>query len=154
MLMQSQAALILNCRTAYPDLFFQSQYSRATRTAKELCSDCPVAQLCQSVARTEGIPFGVWGGEDEWERREYWKDNGGRPSLFVDAIRDALIRPEVVPDEDAELTGYQKRMAERTECASGHTYTEESVYRAPSEPNTRHCRTCKAARDRKRWGPK
>lgn len=31
---------------------------------------------------------------------------------------------------------------DRTHCPRGHKYTEENIYRPPSNPNARNCRTC------------
>lgn len=38
--------------------------------------------------------------------------------------------------------------ARKTHCPSGHEYTEANVYRPPSRPNVRHCRTCSSERER------
>lgn len=61
------------CRDVDPDLFFPSGTSRASRVqvveAKQVCTSCPVRDLCRewALATTEG--HGVWGGLDEFERR-------------------------------------------------------------------------------------
>lgn len=39
--------------------------------------------------------------------------------------------------------------ARKTHCANGHEFTPENIYRPPSRPNSRMCRTCLAERDRR-----
>jgi hypothetical protein len=38
--------------------------------------------------------------------------------------------------------GYSGRHARQTECIRGHALVEENIYRPPSAPNQRHCRSC------------
>ena len=38
--------------------------------------------------------------------------------------------------------------AKKTHCKYGHEFTPENTYIQPSRPNSRFCRTCKAARAR------
>ena len=50
-----------------PDYFFRKESEVA---AKILCFACPVRILCLRYAITEDMPFGVWGGTTETERRK------------------------------------------------------------------------------------
>lgn len=62
---------VVPCQNA-PDMFFntdegdRSQYA----TARLLCSECPVKDLCLSYALDAGEPFGLWGGFSPPERRQ------------------------------------------------------------------------------------
>lgn len=68
-----------------------------TAQAKEACLSCPIKLQCRTEAREEGIPDGVWGGEDERERAAYWAANGGQPSHFAESLRyDAITTEEAV----------------------------------------------------------
>lgn len=61
------------CNTGYgktgydPEIFFLPEY---TYVAKGICSVCPIRWDCLDRALAEGIPFGVWGGMDEDDRRK------------------------------------------------------------------------------------
>jgi hypothetical protein len=54
---------------------------------------------CRSVALTEGIPEGIWGGLDREDREVIWA--GSRPSGFMDAI-DAAVGPLMQARRDFE----------------------------------------------------
>ena len=55
------------CSTAAPDeLFVQGA---AQRAAREMCAGCPVRLDCLVDALDNEVPFGVWGGLTERERR-------------------------------------------------------------------------------------
>lgn len=60
-----------------PDLFYHpegergSQRMRRERQAKEICSKCPVMQMCRDAARSRREQYGLWGGETEFERSRY-----------------------------------------------------------------------------------
>ncbi|HRE02066.1 MAG TPA: WhiB family transcriptional regulator [Ilumatobacteraceae bacterium] len=56
----------------YPPPFFERKELRRAReaVAKSICAQCPVSHAClQQALRTEE-PHGVWGGLNEFERRE------------------------------------------------------------------------------------
>lgn len=44
------------------------------------------------MALNEGIPYGIFGGLDEVDRDEIWRNRGGTPTNFMDAI-DAAMSP-------------------------------------------------------------
>ena len=81
-----------------PDSWFRADTASA---AKRVCRTCPLRLECREYARTEGIPWGIWGGEDEQQRQEWWRKNGGRPTKFIEAIDDA-VRPLLQARRDAE----------------------------------------------------
>jgi WhiB family redox-sensing transcriptional regulator len=54
-----------------PELFFPTgpTCSDQIEAAKAICNACPVETLCGAWAIDNAIPYGIWGGMDEWERR-------------------------------------------------------------------------------------
>ena len=52
----------------FPDLFFPEDIpdgevrEHATETAKALCAECPIRNLCAEYAINTGQEFGIWGG--------------------------------------------------------------------------------------------
>lgn len=71
-----------------------------TAKAREICQSCPVMQQCQTYAREEGIPEGVWGGEDDRQRAAYWAANGGRPTAFDELLM--IVVPDSRVEEESE----------------------------------------------------
>jgi WhiB family redox-sensing transcriptional regulator len=63
------------CRGASPAVFFHPDQERgqARRNrdaeAKAVCARCPVIAQCRRHAIIAEEPYGVWGGQDETERR-------------------------------------------------------------------------------------
>ncbi|MFR9802787.1 WhiB family transcriptional regulator [Pseudonocardia sp. RS010] len=61
------------CRGQEPELFFPVGNAgpalAQTAKAKAVCARCPVRRQCRDWARAHE-DSGVWGGEDEYERRE------------------------------------------------------------------------------------
>lgn len=64
------------CRDEDPELFFPVG-KRETKPSKEqvawaksVCARCPVQEICLDYVNRHAIEFGVFGGTDEWERRE------------------------------------------------------------------------------------
>lgn len=57
------------CRDADPGLFFAGTEGGDTRTAQRICAGCPVRDECLDWALAAGMPYGVWGGTTEQERR-------------------------------------------------------------------------------------
>lgn len=49
------------------------------------------------------------------------------------------------PVSRAENALRASRNAMKTHCDYGHEFTEDNIYRAPSRPNVRGCRKCRAA---------
>ncbi|MGV9734059.1 WhiB family transcriptional regulator [Rhodococcus aetherivorans] len=43
--------------------------NRRERAAKEICATCPVLAPCRNLAHDTDVPYGVWGGLSESERR-------------------------------------------------------------------------------------
>jgi WhiB family redox-sensing transcriptional regulator len=59
------------CATADPDLFHPAERrDPAIPEAKCVCARCPVKTDCLEYSLTAKEEFGIWGGLDEWERRE------------------------------------------------------------------------------------
>ncbi|MDX1691151.1 MAG: WhiB family transcriptional regulator [Acidimicrobiia bacterium] len=56
------------CRSADPDLFFGGEDDQV-RSAVTICRGCPVLDDCRDWALDLRIPYGVWGGMTERERR-------------------------------------------------------------------------------------
>lgn len=62
--------------TKEPELFFPEDFSgirknEYTELAKQLCSQCPVADLCKNYAITAQENYGIWGGTTPNERSNY-----------------------------------------------------------------------------------
>jgi WhiB family redox-sensing transcriptional regulator len=67
MLQDQSWAAMAACATSSPDdLFVQGA---AQRSARAVCFGCPVRLLCLADALDNRVPFGVWGGMTERERR-------------------------------------------------------------------------------------
>ena len=68
------------CETV-PDIYFPEDIpdrevrEKAIQTAKALCADCPVLDLCRDYALNTGQEFGIWGGLGPDEIRAH----SGRP---------------------------------------------------------------------------
>ncbi len=58
------------------DLFFSGS-RRKQALAKKLCWECSVTQECSNYAITTEQEFGVWGGQDEQERKSIIKTQQG-----------------------------------------------------------------------------
>lgn len=63
---QSWAAMAACATSAPDDLFVQGA---AQRSARAVCFGCPVRLMCLADALDNRVPFGVWGGMTERERR-------------------------------------------------------------------------------------
>ncbi len=58
------------CNGIDSDIFFpDSEDESASSSAKAICAECPVAQVCLQYALATNQGAGVWGGLDEGERR-------------------------------------------------------------------------------------
>jgi WhiB family transcriptional regulator, redox-sensing transcriptional regulator len=57
------------CAETDPDLFFPEGQGVSPRKAKSVCARCPVRRPCLAYALEHAVPFGVWGGKSESERR-------------------------------------------------------------------------------------
>lgn len=67
MLQDQSWAAMAACASSEPDdLFVQGA---AQRSARSVCFGCPVRLLCLADALDNRVPFGVWGGMTERERR-------------------------------------------------------------------------------------
>lgn len=59
------------CVSADPELFFpQDRLDPQIRDAKRICARCPAAARCREYSLSTGQEFGIWGGIDEWDRRD------------------------------------------------------------------------------------
>ena len=56
------------CRGADLDVFFPDR-GESAGPARQVCAACPVLQPCLDYAISNRIPYGVWGGLTERERR-------------------------------------------------------------------------------------
>lgn len=66
------------CAEVDPELFFPDK-GGSTRAAKGICARCPVKQECLEFALDDpGVPFGIWGGMSERERRRLKRDRKNR----------------------------------------------------------------------------
>lgn len=104
------------CNREEPDALFVS--GAAQRQARILCSECPVRIECLVDALDHRVPFGVWGGMTERERRallrtrpdvESWREVvESEPDLVAPLVRRGravrrLVSPatDVPPDDGA-----------------------------------------------------
>lgn len=75
------------CRVQDPDMWFRTNTEDQLR-AKAACFQCPLLDACRTYARDVGVPYGVWGGETAREREAFWRDNGGRPRVWVEQLNE------------------------------------------------------------------
>ena len=70
-----EAPVIPPCQTTDPDIWFGVNDNKTAfyKTAKKLCSMCPVQNTCAEYALTAHEPEGVWGGLTPEERRRMWQ---------------------------------------------------------------------------------
>ena len=77
-------------RTAVPDVLFVQ--GAAQRAARSVCDDCVVRQECLVDALDNRVPYGVWGGMTERQRRALL-----RAHPEVTSWREVLLtRPELL----------------------------------------------------------
>jgi WhiB family redox-sensing transcriptional regulator len=57
------------CRDFDPEIFFPEK-GGSSREAKRICAECPVKAECLEAALAARESFGVWGGLNEYERRQ------------------------------------------------------------------------------------
>jgi len=57
------------CRGADPAVFFAGADGGDSRLAQRICAGCAVREECLDWALMAGVPYGVWGGTTEQERR-------------------------------------------------------------------------------------
>lgn len=59
----------------HPDLREEPEEERRTReeVAKEICESCQIQKVCLEWAVTENEKFGIWGGMNQPERRQFRK---------------------------------------------------------------------------------
>lgn len=74
------------CREFGPDLFFSDVKSQIEK-AKMICSFCPHSDPCREQARARDERHGVFGGEDEDERR-YFSIHGSDKHPRYSPVRD------------------------------------------------------------------
>jgi len=69
---QSAACRGEHAKSFYPPAHFERKDLRLARErlAKSICAVCPVKQACLSHALRTAEPHGIWGGLNEFERRE------------------------------------------------------------------------------------
>jgi len=61
------------CRTTDPDQLFVQ--GAAQRKAAVICRHCPVMQECAADALDNHVPYGIWGGMTERQRRALLKQH-------------------------------------------------------------------------------
>ncbi len=59
---RSRVEQVLPCRRVDPEVFF-AESPADVESAKALCRDCPVREVCLAGALERREPWGVWGGE-------------------------------------------------------------------------------------------
>lgn len=65
------------CALADPGQFF-SEGGRTPASATTPCQGCPVREDCLAfVLSSPYLPFGVWGGMEQWELRLLWEQERG-----------------------------------------------------------------------------
>jgi len=57
------------CRGLGTELFFAETANASFVAGRKVCFGCPVRQACLDYALEHHIPYGVWGGTSERERR-------------------------------------------------------------------------------------
>lgn len=68
------------CAQTDPEVFFP-EVGKSHAAAKQICSQCPVRELCLEIALANDERFGVWGGLSNHERLELKKKQ--KPSFFT-----------------------------------------------------------------------
>lgn len=106
------------CRqTEDTDAWFAQPGSSRAQWAKAQCRlGCPLIDKCGLYAIENGIPFGIWGGIDEFQREHLWKKRGGKPTAFLDEM-DAAIGPAL----------QERRDFENFDSTHNNPYEEEEV---------------------------
>lgn len=76
------------CREFEPELFFVNPSDKkATEKAKMICDFCPHRIECKADARTRGDMYGVFGGEDEDQRKKFLR-TGRQTSRRYSAVHE------------------------------------------------------------------
>ncbi|QSE86750.1 WhiB family transcriptional regulator [Rhodococcus koreensis] len=104
------------CRNTNANLFFPCEGEgkgariRRERTAKQICTGCPVRPECHDHAVTADEAFGVWGGTSESERRRLNTESKQIASPTPDAPGLSLRHPgpsrqaqDAVSDQEAAI---------------------------------------------------
>ncbi len=63
------------CAETDPEVFFPEKGNNP-HAAKRVCSHCPVLAECREWALERHVPYGVWGGLSERDRRKIIRDRG------------------------------------------------------------------------------
>lgn len=107
------------CHNEDPEIFFASELTAegkaAVRHAKVICWRCPVMEACGQWAITERVPFGVFGGVSESQRRTILRRRGVRlpaddatddpqPRLTLQSVWNSRTQP--LSDGHLAFTGY------------------------------------------------
>jgi hypothetical protein len=97
---------LCNSTAIDPDSFFAGFGTEEYAEALSLCAACPAQQQCRDFARSDGIPYGIFGGESQAERERYWEANGGRPGEFINVLH-AAASPLLQQRRDFENFDFQ-----------------------------------------------
>jgi WhiB family redox-sensing transcriptional regulator len=81
-----------SCKKNMQDAFFSKGAANVER-AKQVCANCPVRTECLAEALDKQIPWGVWGGMSERERRALLRR---RPASSWRAVLEAARDREAV----------------------------------------------------------
>ncbi|MDT0442352.1 WhiB family transcriptional regulator [Streptomyces johnsoniae] len=95
----------------------------AAEQAKRICAGCPVMLECRRD--TLGEPYGVWGGEAEWERRERRRQVAASAASWPEATRLAWGR---LCRDLYNASGHWSRVQERTGLSGRLAQTLVSEY--------------------------
>ncbi len=60
--------LIPSCQTYHPDMWF-SDDEGVQQAARKVCAACPLLAECRRAAEKIDPPYGIWAGEDRYQRR-------------------------------------------------------------------------------------
>lgn len=124
---QSWAAMAACAQSSPDDLFVQGA---AQRAARAVCFGCPVRLACLADALDNRVPFGVWGGMTERERRALL-----RRQPEVDSWRDLLFSDD---ESVTELVAIKPPRGARTTAAGRITRATATTATRPPKPGSEH----------------
>jgi len=97
-----------SCADYDPELWFPQEVQRNkkwSRTpdamkARAICASCPALQECLDYALQFSGLYGIWAGQDWYERRELQEKLGILPTPMMDTYDSSAFRSKVVSDDD------------------------------------------------------
>lgn len=145
------------CASADPETWFPRVGENDTvRTAKRICSTCPVRQQCLDLAIKNGERVGVWGGLTRNERRAYAKAGPtARAQIVADALQDKNIATTEGPTpadtgECGTVRGYRRHCRAKTTacdpCLEAHRQYKRAKTRGQKVSREERAAGARAAR--------